>query len=156
VLAMLIVIAIGFGVWTNIRHQQQQAIVAVLSQFETVRTEYRNSLTTTKTFPNGRTVTVPARNMLQLSKNYIAKVNRIATGDCPQAFQFAWLDFVQTLQRSEEPFSGLGAVGEYVVSVAQPSSAGAKDALARLDKLNIPEAWRRVQVVAIQYGVQMH
>jgi len=83
-------------------------------------------------------------------------LNRINITQCPVEFNIAWMNFVQTVQRNQEPFAGLGAMGEYGVSVAKTSAEGTRDALARLDRLNAPEAYRHVVMVALKYGVQIH
>jgi hypothetical protein len=90
----------------------------------------------------------------QLSE-FAKELDHISTAGCPEPFRLAWLDFVQTVERDSSPFSGLGSLGEYTVSVFRGSSSGMKDALARLDRLDAPEAERRLEIVALNYGVQL-
>jgi hypothetical protein len=73
-----------------------------------------------------------------------------------QPFQLAWLNYIQTLQMADRPFSGFGSLIEFEVSTVKADSSGAKDALARLDKLDPQRAWMQVQMVALKYGVQIH
>ncbi len=140
---ILLVGGVGLKVWADIIVKRQQAIMSVLEQ--------RNqAVVRAKTMPNGR------KGNGFSPAVYTRGVARISTVDCPEPFSQVWLDYVQTLQRNNAPFAGLGAVTEFGVSAVKPNSDGTKDALARLDKLNTPEAWMRVQRVALRYGVQVH
>jgi len=132
-----------------IRQKQQKAIMAVINQSNAACVQ-------TRTLPNGDTITRRSGQRGFLMPEYIKAVERIPTVDCPQQFQVAWMNYVQTLQRGDQPFAGLGAVVEYEISVIHPSADASKDALARLDRLNASEAWRRVVMVALHCGVQIY
>ncbi len=131
----------------QVRARQSQAIVAVFTQANSAHSEARVML-------NGRPALLHRQPVFS-DKKYLLALEGISTSDCPEPFRLAWLNYLQTAERSDTPFSGLGAVGEYALSVVKPSSVGAKDALARLDKINTPEAWMRVETVALEYGVQL-
>ncbi len=146
---LLLVAAIGLKAYADIRHNQQMAILSVFNQANAACTQ-------TRTYPNGRKIIVHAGDRMFSVRAYTTVIDRIATVQCPNQFSVAWLQYVQALERNQEPFSGLGAVGEYAVSVVKPSGAVTQDALARLDRINAPEAWRHVVMVALQYGVQIH
>jgi hypothetical protein len=151
-LSLLLIVVVGlfgFKIYSDYRHGQQVAILAVFNQANAATTQ-------TRVYPNGRKIIVHSGEKLFSRADFVKALDRISTIQCPQEFSMAWLNFVQTLQRGEEPFAGLGALGEYGVSVVQPSGAGTKDALARLDRLNASEAYRRVVMVALKYGVQIH
>jgi len=144
----LVIVGLGLKIWVDVRRDQQRAIVAVFTQAQ-------QALTQTRRMPNGRIITVHAREKMFSLREYTSSLERISTAKCPESFRFAWLNYTQTLQRAEAPFSGLGSVVEFGVSVVKPSGAGTKDALARLDKLDAPEAWRRLETVALHYGVRV-
>jgi hypothetical protein len=145
---LLVALLAAIAIWCVVRHGQQQAVMAVLNQANKATVQTRH-------LANGRTVVVHPNSPLFSKREFVVSLERISTTGCPKTFQFAWLDFTQTFERSQEPFAGLGAVGEYVVSGITPWGTGTKDALQRLDKLNAPEAWRRVQRVALEYDVQL-
>jgi hypothetical protein len=148
-LVLLILAAvIGLGVYGDIRHNQQQAILAVLNRVNRASVQVRR-------LKNGNEVTVRPNSPLFSKQQFITTIERIPTGRCPQEFQMVWLDFTQTLDRSQEPLAGLDAGGEYVASFIPHAGGNSKDALNRLEKLNVPEAWRRVERVALKYGVQL-
>lgn len=124
---------------------QQQGIIAVLNQAHQVGINASH----TRTLSNGRSRTSFSMN------EYLAGIEKISTAQCPEKFRLAWLNYIQTLQRGNAPFSGLGAVTEFEVSTLGKSSSGTKDALARLDRLNGNEAWMHVETAALDYGVQL-
>ncbi len=146
---LLIIGAFSFKVWADTRHVQQLAIMSVFTQAQAALIQIR-------TFNNGRTLIVHANNKLFSVKEYVTALDRIPTTQCPQAFQTAWLNYVQTCERQQEPFNLLAAGVEGVVGVYKLSPSVTQDALARLDRLNAPEAWRRVIMVALEHGVQIH
>lgn len=154
-LAVIVVVATcGFFIWSGLEHARQRAIAGVLSEYKTVNAQYRSEFSQTRTLPNGRTIHELPRNLAQLRREYVAALGRIPTDGCPDVFRLAWLNYVQTQERAENPLYALAATTEGAVSIVKPSPAVLRDALARLDRLNAPEAWRQVEVAALNYGVQ--
>ena len=141
--------------WVRVRQNQQKAIIAVITQLQAITTDYRRSLFVTGTLRDGRTIKEPVKGSIALREKYITNVDRIKFVDCPDKFRTAWLTFTQTLERADNPLYGLAALIEGVVSVVKLSSAGTQDAMSRLDKLNPSEAFRRVEMVALEYDVQI-
>jgi type II secretory pathway pseudopilin PulG len=132
-------------VFSVMRNYEQQSIITVINQN---RQAAINALRITR-FNSGRSIT----NFQ--SKVYLANVEKISTAQCPNKFRLAWLNYIQTLQRENAPFAGLGSLTEFEVSALGRSGNGTKDALDRLDKLNENEAWMRVETAALNYGVQL-
>jgi hypothetical protein len=139
------VLAIGFLIHFAIVCDRQQAIIAVINQAHAANVDARRIIN----FRNGRSVT----NFVV--KIYVSEVQKIPTAQCPENFRLAWLNYIQTLERQHVPFSGLGAVTEFEISAFRGSSSGTKDALARLDKLNVNDAWMNVETAALDNGVQL-
>lgn len=135
--------------WGSITQHRQQAIIAVLDQAH-------NAATQRVTLRNGRVIIARAGMPYYPFAAYVNRINRIPTVDCPEPFQEAWLGYVQTLQRLSSRLAGLGPMIEFTVSTIRPNADGTRDALARLDKMNPREAFMRVQLVALRYGVQIH
>ncbi len=155
VLVILFVVgALGFKVWTDVRAAQQAAIIAVLTQFRETQEQFRSEFNQRRTLANGHIVAVPPRNPILLRKRYISDLRQISTAKCPETFRLAWLSYIQTLERSDDPLYALAALTEGTVSVVRLSPEGTKDALARLDRLNAPEALRRLEMIALGFGVQ--
>ncbi|HTB79837.1 MAG TPA: hypothetical protein VK717_03010 [Opitutaceae bacterium] len=144
--AALFVLMFGLA---EVRHARQLAIIAVLDQASKAKIQ-------TKKLKDGRTLIIHPNNPQFSLKVYTQQLSQIPTVQCPEPFQLAWLNYVQTWERSEAPFAGVGSAIEFTVSTVKPNGDAAKDALARLDKMNPNEAWMRVQVVALRYGVQIH
>src|SRR5580658_2887583 len=103
-LLFLLLLAAGslycLKVYSDIRHKQQVAILAVFDQANAAATQ-------TRVYPNGRKIVVRSGDKLFSRVNFVRALDRIQTVQCPQEFSMAWLAFVQTLQRGEEPFAGL-------------------------------------------------
>jgi type II secretory pathway pseudopilin PulG len=154
VLAALAVIALVFGfvVYAPNQRTQQQAIISVFRQCakavesamhvkELGRGERQHSVTNFST------------------REYIAGIRKIPTANCPAKFRLAWLNYVQTYQRAFEDGTldfaarDLAFKTEFLLAVKSTSGAVAKDALGRMDKNNVAEAERRVEMVALEYGV---
>jgi hypothetical protein len=145
----VVILGLGFVVWAKVHVHQQQAIIAVLNEANAANTqkiEYSNGQTRI-VHPNSPLFSVPV---------YTKRLRQISTLQCPEPFQMAWLNFIQTLERLERPFAGLGSLIEFTVSTVHPDGSGTSDALARLDKLDLSEARMRIQRVALRYGVQIH
>jgi hypothetical protein len=140
---------IVFVIWIQIRAHRENAIIAVINQASAAMTQKRE-------LPNGNTIVIHANTPGFSLRVYTNQLRQISTVQCPEPFQLAWLNFVQTTERAERPFAGLGSTIEFTVSAITPDGSGTTDALARLDKLDPQQAWMRVQIVALRYGVQIH
>lgn len=147
--AILVVAGLSLKAWAGIRRAQQHAIIGVLDEMRAARVEHLR-------FRDGRVIEIDPGDRRYSLRIYAQHLSQISTAECPEPFQAEWLNYVQALERFTAPFAGLGSMTEFAVSVAKPNGAAARDALDRLDKMNPSEAWMRVQVVALKYGVQIH
>jgi hypothetical protein len=86
---------------------------------------------------------------------YSAALQRIDAGRCPKKFRLAWLDYVHAWER----WAGYGLVGMLrdvgELVPAAIAAGGMTDVSRRWERMNTSEAWRTVERVAVEYGVDL-
>lgn len=87
---------------------------------------------------------------------YIEGLHQISTDGCPQNFRLAFLDYVQTWERASKPGAGLGSTGEFAIGAVSKSGNAMQDASKKLAAIDTDEARRRLDMVALEYGVEIH
>jgi hypothetical protein len=77
-------------------------------------------------------------------KEFLKRLRRISVSDCPTRFQVVWADYVYILGKDQN----------LVHKVSEISSAARGD-LSVLDSHDVPDAWHRCEIVALEYGVSL-
>ena len=153
-------------------HAQREAIISALRQREECRRKFLAP-------PQGRTIVEAQRRAGLLKADYLAALKHISTDGCPESFRQAWLEYVQAWERLAAPsdvekrediltvsavkgkVAAHGNVGAGLASGLNASGGGSveadlsnlKDMAKRLESRDTNEAFRNVEVVSLDCGV---
>ena len=88
-----------------------------------------------------------------VSAKYVEGLHGVHTAGCPEEFRLTFLAYVQTVERRSESARKLTGAVETGLGAAKGNADAVEDGLKRQDSVDTAEAWRKVKMSALEYGV---
>jgi type II secretory pathway pseudopilin PulG len=151
-LAIVILAVVAGGLWSvrrKIQREHQLAIVAVLEEARQDAVQVRKSR-------DGQVINVHADSLLFSAREYLGRLRGISTAQCPGPFRAAWLDLIQAEESYRAPLAGIEPMVDFAISTVPRSGGEKADEVAPPEELDPKEAWARLQIAALSYGVRIH